>query len=180
MGAPMTLIIEKVVPIFIFLTSVVATRQGVPKIFSLPLREGFGYVMPQNWGFFTNSPRNDVYSAYAVKDDVYEQVDLRYSMGENFLFGSRRDRFKARELGILSQQLNPDLWTNCGEDISLCVKTARTPAHLVNNTAIQHLCGNLAFRRYKIHPFAWSNLVGHRHPPFSQVNIKVDCPGERL
>lgn len=175
-----TFVIEKVVPFVIFLTSVLATRQGVPKVFSWQVREVFGYVIPQNWGFFTNSPRNEVYSAYTVKGDAYEQVDLRYSMGENFLLGSRRDRFKARELGILSQQLNPNLWTNCGEDVSSCTKSARTPVQLVNNTAIQHLCGDLAFRRYKIHPFAWSSLVGHRHPPFSQVNIKVDCPGGRL
>lgn len=163
--------------IMLIFVSCSATREGMPRIYPKAMSRLLSVFWPQNWGFFTKSPREEVIAVYQKEGNDWRQIDLRYSTGDGFMTGSRRHRFLAREAGWILSKVKNDRWMKCSSK-STCLQAIdqnSNPTHIQNQTNSQQICGMIAIKKYRFHPYAWAKNLDGQDPPGMVAIADVEC-----
>lgn len=114
-------------------------------------------VLPQGWGFFTRSPRDENLTIYKKN----EEGELERLDNKNFTFGnfyglSRADRIKHLQLGPLLAKANDSLWTKCENNDFVNCTSGLNQIKSINEFNQPLLKGEIFVVRQKLVPWAWS------------------------
>ena len=67
-------------------------------------------ALPENFGFFTKSPREECIKFFREQDGLLEEINLRATTSSNFFGLSRNSRRMGYELGVVIRQIPDSSW----------------------------------------------------------------------
>jgi antimicrobial peptide system SdpA family protein len=144
------------------------------KLIEPPLR----MLLPQGWGFFTKSPRDEdfyIYRRTPLLDESWQPVFKGPSSEPHNAFGfNRMPRTQGIEYGVLLGLIPSDVWKTCKSRLLDCLNIGNTPRFkVINPNPIPVLCGSLALVNQKPVPWAWARSATTM--PSSYVLLEVSC-----
>ncbi|WP_423264609.1 SdpA family antimicrobial peptide system protein [Frondihabitans sp. 4ASC-45] len=137
-------------------------------------------VVPEQWAFFTKSPREDSLTSFRLKSSgELDPATVWPNSSAAAMFGiSRSARGQAIELGAIASRIKPDDWSACRPAASLkdCVAAKRTtPRRVADNTAPEPtICGPLWLAQTSPAPWAFA-AIGQAHGQQSIARVTVQC-----
>ena len=133
-------------------------------------------IAPQGWAFFTISPRDPKVLAWAETSDGVWADAMRapHSEPHNAFGFSRDSRAQGVEIGVLLEQTQSAVWTECtSEHIEQCLEDAPEGTSASNPGPSTTLCGDVALVQQEPLPWAW---VGSTTAMPAQVlRLEVSC-----
>lgn len=139
-------------------------------------------LLPEQWGFFTRSPREDVLVPYRFAEDggwssaaLYPHSQAQHAFGWN-----RVSRAQAVEVGLVYTSIPEAKWIECdmGEELADCLDSADTATsswHSSENASpAPTLCGLGAITRSRTAPWAYAN-IGQQQTSYSIALVNVSC-----
>ncbi|WP_084542469.1 SdpA family antimicrobial peptide system protein [Calidithermus chliarophilus] len=134
-------------------------------------------ILPQGWGFFTKSPRDEQFYLFVKGPDGAWVPGLRgpLSAPGNFLGLDRFVRAQSIEFGLLVSSLGTDAWTACRGLLDACVRTAKVGVSLTNPSPHRLICGPVAFVMRKQVPWAWTRSKRPVQMPYRLALVEVQC-----
>jgi antimicrobial peptide system SdpA family protein len=138
-------------------------------------------VLPQGWGFFTKSPRDETLTAHRVLEDGSLTPLSRgpHSRMANAFGMNRRSRSEGVEMGLLAaavRKKQKDPWVGCDDGEARCVARLARDGRFIRLQSIApepSLCGRLVLKLQRPVPWAWSRSV--REMPFRLLPLEVAC-----
>ena len=136
---------------------------------AVPAREqtAIRAVLPEQWGFFTRSPREpSVVAITSDGDRLYPNVQARYRFGAD-----RTPRAVGIEIGVMLRSIPDDAWIRCRSGIpDDCARDA--PPTRVTGTP--QLCGAVTLLRFT--PAPWAFLAaGSAQDRIEATRIRASC-----
>lgn len=130
-------------------------------------------TIPQGWGFFTKSPREDIIELYKVNDNnSIEKLELRNTSYKNFFGASRENRKIAMEVSIISESLPDSLWSDNTDITQLVVPDNKTK---VDSKNLKYLKSNeYVLVKRKIVPWAWMEIVKPNQIPYEIAHVTTN------
>ncbi|BDD06267.1 SdpA family antimicrobial peptide system protein [Aureibacter tunicatorum] len=127
-------------------------------------------LVPQGWGFFTKSPRENYLTLYEVENDQLIKIPLNNSDIKNYFGLSRMGRSLFMEISIIKSQISESEWSK-GFDKSISLENA----YQVNNTDFLHYLkkGKYVIVEENFIPWNWANLIESNTNKF----IIIECNG---
>jgi len=134
-------------------------------------------TVPEGWGFFTKSPRDDDFYIYSLQTGTPVSIFRGPVLRAINAFGlERAPRAQGAEYGLLIQSLQAANWSPCDGDLARCA--ARLPAHTLRNPSSHPLlCGPLLMMQQPPLPWAWTGFHPQPQMPMNVVRVKVTCSG---
>lgn len=140
-------------------------------------------VLPEQWGFFTKSPRDETIEALLFNADsqwvdpaIFPHSQAQYTFGWN-----RISRAHGIEIGAVYSAVTSDAWINCagGTPLLDCLEkiTAAEGAiweEVVNSALVPQLCGRAAIALIEAAPWAWAQ-IGQAQGKASVILMDVQC-----
>lgn len=148
----------------------------------LPAEDSIRVVMwlPQGWKFFTRSPREDRYEAYALtpQGEWTQAASWPNARAANLFGLSRRGRAQSVELGLLEgaaqRQSDKPIWQPCESRLEECFASA-SPIEVDNATPQSSVCGEVALAKRPPVPWAWTRSSRKVEMPAKILRLKVRC-----
>ncbi|MCD0168164.1 SdpA family antimicrobial peptide system protein [Deinococcus indicus] len=144
------------------LTYIFDANQGVNGL-SLPgeeiLRPYLRQNVPQGWGFFTKSPRDEDFYFYRAEGNQFVEVTIGPAGRADQFFGlDRHSRAQGIEAGLIFESTEKLKWANCTQVLSDCLKPSPSGSlvRVQNKLPNPTLCGHLAVEMRKPVPWAWA------------------------
>jgi antimicrobial peptide system SdpA family protein len=127
-------------------------------------------TIPQGWGFFTKSPREDIIELYKVNNNhSIEKMELRNTSYKNFFGASRQNRKIAMEVSIISELVPDSLWSDNTDITKLNVPQNKTK---VDGKNLKYLKSNeYVLVKRKIVPWAWMEIVKPNQIPYEIAHV---------
>ncbi len=131
-------------------------------------------LVPQGWGFFTKSPRDEQIHLYRVTGAAYADAFAGHESEARNLFGlSRRPRMQGRELGAITAHASVSI--ACDADLQSCLNRARhSRENVVTTGAKAQLCGEFVMTRQAPIPFAWAHFASVSLPG-QYTHVEIRC-----
>lgn len=137
-------------------------------------------VLPEQWGFFTRSPREDELLPYTYDGVQWVSASVYPHSRATHLFGwDRRSRAQGIEIGMIYGEIPDSDWKACdtGQAAVPCLK-AQDPSDpwipVTNLSPEPTLCGRIAISRALPPPWAWAN-IGQPTQEFSVILVEATC-----
>ncbi len=137
--------------------------------------------MPQGWGFFTKSPREEQIVIYKYDDNInrYKLISQRHTSPQN-LFGINRRAskiFQEFNMSIENYKYKiPYLDTVFNYQNTYHIENFNFKKILVKNPVQDPiLCGNYVIVYQKTIPWAWSRKIKSSKYPCKFLKIKFEC-----
>lgn len=137
-------------------------------------------VVPEQWGFFTRSPREDELLPYRWDGAKWTSVSAYPHSQAKYLFGwNRSSRAQGIEIGLLFKEASGQEWRDCDPDKTAvnCLKGLTASAGwlpVTNPSPDPTICGRSALSRALPPPWAWAN-IGQPKQHVSVVLMDVAC-----
>jgi antimicrobial peptide system SdpA family protein len=137
-------------------------------------------VLPEQWGFFTRSPREDEFLPYRYRSgqwapaSAYPHSQIQYFFGWN-----RISRAQGIEIGVLFSEVADHAWHQCLPDslVTSCLGGLSAKAEWIrvsNPSPDPTLCGRTAISKALPPPWAWAN-IGQAKQDVSVIFLDVAC-----
>ncbi|MFE4949136.1 SdpA family antimicrobial peptide system protein [Leifsonia sp. NPDC056665] len=137
-------------------------------------------VMPEQWGFFTRSPREDELLPYRQNAGQWSSASAYPHSQAQYFFGwNRVSRAQGIEIGMLFTEVAGREWRPCSADSSIttCLEASASDAEwtrVANRSPEPTLCGRTAISRALPPPWAWAN-IGQAKQDVSVIYLDVAC-----
>ncbi|MEA9984600.1 SdpA family antimicrobial peptide system protein [Subtercola sp. RTI3] len=142
-------------------------------------------ILPEQWGFFTKSPRDDVILPYSYSNGLqWSAAGLYPHSRAEFAFGLNRvSRAQGVEVGIIYKAVLDEngTWTDCDEGTSaldclttLAAKPGPAWVTVANPSPDPTICGKAALSKAEPIPWAYAN-IGQADQSISVVLVEVTC-----
>ena len=137
-------------------------------------------VMPEQWGFFTRSPREDELLPYRQNSGQWSSASSYPHSQAKYIFGwNRVSRAQGIEIGMLFADVADREWHPCsaGSSVAACLEAGAPDAEwtrLANRSPEPTLCGRTAISRALPPPWAWAN-IGQAKQDVSVIYLDVAC-----
>ncbi|WP_255455711.1 SdpA family antimicrobial peptide system protein [Cryobacterium lactosi] len=140
-------------------------------------------ILPEQWGFFTKSPREDMILPYTHSQEagwasaaMYPHAQAQYAFGWN-----RVSRAQGVEVGLVYKEVVDGIWTDCTDygDAIDCLDAlsddskAEVPT-VANLSPDPTLCGLSAFSKAPPAPWAYAN-IGQAKQRISITLVEITC-----
>ncbi|WP_426516611.1 SdpA family antimicrobial peptide system protein [Diaminobutyricibacter sp. McL0618] len=128
------------------------------------LRPAVQTISPQQWAFFTKSPREPSYEPFVLNDARWRSGALfPHSRSDNLFGWDRQSRAQAIELGMLYADAESTQWHVCADSGTVVCLTAaladsRWPT-TTNMSPEPTLCGKIGLVEREVTPWAWAGLT---------------------
>ncbi len=132
-------------------------------------------IVPQGWGFFTKSPKEQTYVCYKFYKGAYVPVTLaNFSAGN--LFGlSRKSRVVGYETSMLLEKIaGIPGWNNGKGEHHLLHKPAATYPLRIEKHLNHFENGKYLFIRYYTIPWAWNGQGQEKNRPYEYLEIELE------
>jgi len=137
-------------------------------------------VMPEQWGFFTRSPREDELLPYRENSKQWSSASAYPHSQAQYFFGwNRVSRAQGIEIGMLFKDVADREWQPCPGDtpVTMCLEGRAADAewvHVTNQSPEPTLCGRTAISRALPPPWAWAN-IGQAKQDVSVIYLDATC-----
>jgi len=129
-------------------------------------------VLPQGWGFFTKTPREDNVDIYKINDFELKKLSIPNASYKNWFGFSKKSRRIGMEISIILNQIPDSLWR---EDSNMSdIKIPKSNFILPSNRnlgVLKH--GDYVLIKYRIPPWAWAKKISKNQLKYK--TIKVIC-----
>lgn len=132
-------------------------------------------MMPQGWGFFSKSPRDETLFVYEIANST--EIHWPHNQASN-LFGLKRTgRSQGVELGMVTAALDENDWIQCEQGLKNCsIKKLKNESIQVQNPTPEPLvCGEYILEQRSPIPWAWVNYTDEDTYPTKIVKVNVQC-----
>ena len=161
---------------WLILTVFFAAIPDSPMRLSTKDRAAVMTVLPEGWGFFTRSPREEGVYAYGRAEDGWSELTFGATSARNWFGLLRASRVQGVELGGISGVVPEESWTEHRDPFHPTADLGSIPMLDVSNTAIaQTMCGEVLLERRRPIPWAWSGSGKAIRMPARYVRLVVDC-----
>ncbi|MFC7326511.1 SdpA family antimicrobial peptide system protein [Marinactinospora rubrisoli] len=133
-------------------------------------------LAPQEWAFFTGSPRGPVLLVYQQVDGAWRQVSASSAGEPGRMFGlDRTARTERTEIAALARQAEDVSWTECARaPVTDCLPDVPAPAASVTAHGTRpRFCGAVALVRWE--PVPWARARTAEETPSSVKILHVRC-----
>jgi antimicrobial peptide system SdpA family protein len=147
-----------------------------PISFSRNISTGTVLFIPEGWGFFSKSPRDDIFEIYVRKNNNWQMIrTLPFGSARNY-FGLKRDaRATGVEFALLSHLTKEEDWRKVN-DKKECFQYSTPVDTLINIQNMPLICGDVMFVTYPQIPWAWyANQKNRIGVPAKFSIVKVIC-----
>ena len=133
-------------------------------------------VLPEGWGFFTRSPREESIFAHGRFGGAWQQLNFTATSRRNWGGFLRASRVQGVELSALTEGLKDEAWIShpdpfaAGADLS-----GITRIEVSNPAVVKTICGEILLERRPPVPWAWSRSERPIRMPAKYVLLSVDC-----
>jgi antimicrobial peptide system SdpA family protein len=149
----------------LFFSSIKFNAQTPTYAFSKLLKK----TIPEGWGFFTKSPREDLIEIYRVENKKIEKVELRNTSYTSFFGASRKNRKLSMEVSIMSELVNESEWLKKTDMAKLVIPNKIVK---VDNKNLKYLKGGeFVLIKRQIVPWAWTDIVKPNQVPYEIAHI---------
>lgn len=138
-------------------------------------------VLPEQWGFFTRSPREDELLPYGqdAEGGWSSLSQYPHSQAQHWFGWDRASRAQGIEIGVLFNEVADKPWHKCGARSPLdgCLKDADSGhgwVTVTNPTPEPTVCGRAAISKALPPPWAFAH-IGQAKQEFSVVLLEVQC-----
>lgn len=137
-------------------------------------------VMPEQWGFFTRSPREDELLSYRQNSGRWSSASMYPHSQARYLFGwNRVSRAQGIEIGMLFAEVTDREWHPCpaSSTVTMCLEEGAAGAEWIdvpNRSPEPTLCGHAAISKALPPPWAWAN-IGQAKQDASVIYLDVEC-----
>lgn len=144
------------------------------------VKAGVQTVLPEQWGFFTRSPREDELLPYQYSSNEWASASAYPHSRARYLFGwNRASRAQGIEIGVLYREVADETWHHCpsGSSVTDCLEELSGTAPWVqvsNPSPDPTLCGRTAISKALPPPWAWAN-IGQAKQDVSVTFTDVAC-----
>ncbi len=133
-------------------------------------------VLPEGWGFFTRSPREDGVFAHGRAAETWQPLNFTATSTRNGFGFLRASRVQGVELSALTGGLKDESWTSHPDPFAPNADLSAIQRIEVTNTAVlKTMCGEVLLERRLPVPWAWSRSTRPIHMPAQYVLLVVDC-----
>jgi hypothetical protein len=143
-----------------------------PESPSLPLERTIhiDVLLPQRWALFTIDAQTKYPTPFRREGNAWKPIEPSYR-GRHFGF-DRAILSPITEAHELTQDLSDAEWKRCERTVAYCVASL-SPLHVVNESNIARLCGDIAVIKRSIVP--WEERLRRTAEPFQIVLLRVAC-----
>lgn len=136
-------------------------------------------LLPEGFGFFTRSPREDRLLLFRRSDRGWQSASVGPSQKAAHAFGVvRAVRAQSIEAGLLMEGLgNPTRWKRCSEDPLACMARSASSADISNRSPDPTLCGTVGLAIQETMPWAWAARGAKVTMPSRIMVATVRCEG---
>ena len=131
--------------------------------------------MPEGWGLFTRSPREDLLRIFRFEDGAWRSACFTNSSYRNMFGLSRRARVVSVELSDLAGRVPRVKWSDCRGALEECLPDRARTVAVKNRGTGRYLCGEFVIESRPPIPWAWSKSRHRIHMPGRVVRIYSDC-----
>ncbi|NJK43476.1 MAG: SdpA family antimicrobial peptide system protein [Pleurocapsa sp. SU_196_0] len=135
-------------------------------------------LMPEGWGFFTRSPREDRLLLYQRQNSSWTSAALPPLGQPHFAMGwDRAPRTQGVELAILLTAPKTQLtWSSCQVEPRHCLeRVKRSRIRLKNRSPMPTLCGEVGVVKQPPIPWAWRNATQPVVMPSQVTRLGIEC-----
>ncbi|EJR26667.1 MULTISPECIES: SdpA family antimicrobial peptide system protein [Bacillus] len=130
--------------------------------------------MPQGWGFFSKSPRDETIFVHELQGSNH--IQWPNNTAENLFGISRKGRGQGIELGLITSSLKKEDWITCDDGIKECKKKEKLNAiEVENSTPVPNVCGPYIVETREPVPWAWAKITDGENYPTKIVKVNVKC-----
>jgi len=137
-------------------------------------------ILPEQWGFFTRSPREDELLPYQYRSGQWASASAYPHSKAQYAFGwNRISRAQGIEIGVLYKEVADRAWHECspGSSVTNCLAGLAAEAEWIpvsNLSPDPTLCGRTAISKSLPPPWAWAN-IGQAKQDVSVIFVDVAC-----
>lgn len=133
-------------------------------------------ILPQGWGFFTKSPRDEEFYIYRRTAHGWQNAfDGPQATPRNFLGLSRATRAEGGELGLLTMGIDSKAFLTCRTSNRACIERQRRVIKVVNTQPNPFYCGEIALAYRKPVPWLWQYEFKGVSMPVRVLRMNVTC-----
>ena len=136
----------------------------------------FKQIVPQGWGFFTKSQRDEFFTVYRSPDGkTWTESPIGPQSEPREWFGLlRASRAEGIEFGRLTSDLSAGSYLTCDDSLPECFKHLPLMRIVLNTYSHPFLCGRALFVWQKPIPWSWA---GFNHVTQSSriANLEILC-----
>lgn len=128
-------------------------------------------ILPQGWGFFTKSPREDMFESFEIKNN--EQVPLSFSNTsiQNLYGFSRSSRYISYETSNIFHLLKNKQWFIEKGNIKL--PKVKKVNYVKISTKYYKRNSTYMIVKFKQTPWAWANYSENNSKPFEFIFFSI-------
>lgn len=137
-------------------------------------------VLPEQWGFFTRSPREDELLPYLYRSGQWESASAYpHSQATHFFGWNRVSRAQGIEIGVLFAEVADRDWNECRPNSAVenCLDAFTAEGEWVrvaNPSPDPTLCGHVGISKALPPPWAWAN-IGQAKQDVAVLLVDVEC-----
>lgn len=135
-------------------------------------------ILPQGWGFFSKSPREEYLSVYGANSELSPNWP---NMKMSNLFGINRfGRAQGTEIGLFFGELQEEDFKKCSKTINECIEEMKEikPVEIINYTPKKTLCGEQYITLHEPMPWAWSSSEKRNYKSSKLAKVELKCSGK--
>lgn len=136
-------------------------------------------VLPQGWGFFTKSPRDEEFYVFSSRQGELKNVfqgpaaRVKYALGLN-----RHPRAQGIEFGLVLEDSKDVPWLKCMGEIEQCMERLRQSPLTKVKSRVQNptFCGEIVLKMQSHVPWAWRHQgLSVVEAPYRVKYLYVEC-----
>ncbi len=133
----------------------------------------FNLSVPEGWGFFTRSPREDIVDLYTINNGELKKVLHENGDMSNFFGSSRKSRKIGMETSIILSRIQDSLWHK-QSDLEH-IKIPEVVDDKIDNENLFYLTnGDFVLIKRKTTPWAWKENINLKNIPYEITRIKTE------
>lgn len=157
--------------LFLFYSIIVALPNN-PLSLDLADKKVIRQVMPQGWGFYSKSPREETLNVYSPYNEssvvVWPNNKIKNAFGIY-----RYGRSQGIELGLIVYNLPSSVkWEDCDGKGKSCIKDSDVTVSVNNTTPSPTICGDILIARETPIPWAYAKYTHTSKSQVAKVDVK--------
>lgn len=153
--------------------SIIVALPNNPLSLDLANKKIIRQVIPQGWGFYSKSPREETLNVYSISNESDVVVWLNNRI-KNVFGIYRYGRSQGIELGLIVYNLPKSTeWKECDGKGKSCIKDSDPTVSVGNTTPSPTICGDILIAREAPIPWAYSKYTDKsKSESFCKVRYK--------
>ncbi|WP_185981589.1 SdpA family antimicrobial peptide system protein [Skermania sp. ID1734] len=159
----------------------VAEAQLPANVLSIPQQLAGGtralvHLFPQGWAFFTRTPREEQFNAYAPDGPRLVALDRTPHSEIRNIFGlNRRSRKQLAELTLILDRVTDKDWQSCTASDLDCFRSLQSTTSVDNPQPFPNYCGTVIVIGREMVPWAYRQMTQSTLTNKRVVRLDVHC-----